>query len=97
MSGTRHTAMDSRMKGLHPASEHLRRLGNVRDIPASISVFIKPWRLSFNILNGDACFPDLLRSTTRAQQTDAGAVKTRCEVKEVGLVVDRQQGFQAHA
>lgn len=48
---------------------------------------------SFNILDGYASLPDLLRSAPRAQQTHAGAVKASREFEEVGLVVDRQQRF----
>lgn len=82
------TTMNGRMKRLHPTSKHFGCLGNVGNIPKTLSSIRISEESTQNSLDGYSSLPYLLRGTSRTKETDSSIVKSLCKIEEISLVVD---------
>lgn len=88
------TAVDSGVKRLDATAEDLGGVGDRRNIAAGQlqSTRISGWQ---NALDLDAVLTDQLGRAARAKKAESESLKLLRERKEVGLVVDRQEGWQS--
>lgn len=91
------------MESLDSTTEHLRGLGDGRNIPVSADVrFLglaqraaeAERRRRRDALDGKASLPDELGGSSRSEEPEAELVQTLGEGQETGLVVDRKEGWQ---